>query len=166
MSTIATTFTTQLEADAAYAELRGIGFEPERLSMLMSEDAHGKHFRMTEGSRVAEGTIGGGIAGGALGALVAGLVAVGVIALPGVGLVAAGPIVAALAGAGAGGVSGGLIGGLVGMGVPEHEAKVLGEKVTRGGILMAVEVNSSREEEQAREILHRHTEAKLSEVGS
>jgi hypothetical protein len=38
-------------------------------------------------------------------------------------LIAAGPVVAALAGAGAAGATGGLVGGLIGAGIPEVEAK-------------------------------------------
>lgn len=52
------------------------------------------------------------------------LAGLGMLTVPGIGpLVAAGPIVAALAGIGAGGATGGLIGALVGSGIPEVEAK-------------------------------------------
>ncbi|HEY7334580.1 MAG TPA: hypothetical protein VH639_06825 [Bryobacteraceae bacterium] len=52
------------------------------------------------------------------------LAGIGAIAIPGVGpLIAAGPIMALLAGAGAGGAVGTLIGALVGMGIPEYEAE-------------------------------------------
>ena len=49
---------------------------------------------------------------------------IGALAIPGVGpFIAAGPIMAALAGAGVGAAVGGLTGALVGMGIPEYEAK-------------------------------------------
>lgn len=52
------------------------------------------------------------------------LAGIGGIAVPGVGpLVATGPIVAALAGAGAAGAVAGIAGALTGMGIPEYEAK-------------------------------------------
>ena len=60
------------------------------------------------------------------------------ITIPGVGIVAAGPIFAALAGAGAGAAIGGLTGGLIGLGMPEHEAKFYEGEVKEGGILLAV----------------------------
>jgi len=51
------------------------------------------------------------------------LVGVGALAIPGVGpLIAAGPIVAALAGFGVGGAVGGIAGVLIGMGIAEYEA--------------------------------------------
>ena len=47
------------------------------------------------------------------------LAGIGALAIPGLGpFIAAGPIMAALAGAGVGGAVGGLTGALVGMGIP------------------------------------------------
>ena len=69
-----------------------------------------------------------------------------------VGLVAAGPILAALAGAGTGGVAGGLVGGLVGLGIPEHAAKVMEQQVSRGGILIAVDLASPDERKLADQV--------------
>ena len=47
------------------------------------------------------------------------LVGIGALAIPGLGpFIAAGPIVAALAGAGVGGTVGGIAGALIGMGIP------------------------------------------------
>ena len=46
------------------------------------------------------------------------------LAIPGIGpFIAAGPLVAALAGVGVGGAVGGIAGALIGMGIPEYEAK-------------------------------------------
>ena len=44
------------------------------------------------------------------------------IAIPGVGLLVAGPIAGAIAGAGAGGATGTLLGALIGAGIPETRA--------------------------------------------
>ena len=51
---------------------------------------------------------------------------------------AAGPIVAALAGAGALGAVGGMIGALAGMGIPEYEAKRYEGRLREGGVLLSV----------------------------
>jgi hypothetical protein len=69
-------------------------------------------------------------------------------------LLAAGPIVAALAGVGAGGVVGGLIGALIGMGIPEYEAKRFEGRVRNGGILVSVHCDSSEWTKRAKEIMH------------
>ena len=62
--------------------------------------------------------------------------------IPGLGLVIAGPAVAALAGAGAGVATGGLIGALVGWGVPEERVQHYEQGIKDGGILMGVKPRS------------------------
>ena len=70
------------------------------------------------------------------------------LAIPGIGaILAAGPIAAALVGAGAGAVAGGLIGGLVDLGVPETHAEYYAEAVRRGGALVTVRTDASRTDE-------------------
>lgn len=150
--TLAALYNAQPDASRAVDALIAAGFAPERISMLVAEDARGQHFRIQQGSKAAEGAVGGGVVGGTLGALVAGLVAIGVIVTPGVGLVAAGPLLAALAGAGTGGVAGGLVGGLVGLGIPEHAAKVMEQQVSRGGILIAVDLADADERKLADQV--------------
>lgn len=152
-TTIAGAFTARVEAEAAVDDLLAAGFESKDISLLVAESGRGQHFSIQEDDRGAEGAVGGGIAGGALGAIAATLATLGVIAAP-IGLLAAGPIVAALAGAGAGGAAGGLLGGLVGMGIPEHHAKILDEKVRSGGILLAVNYGTDAQKETAQRVLN------------
>ena len=57
-------------------------------------------------------------------------------------LVAAGPVVAALAGAGAGGALGWIAGLLAGMRLPEYVAKRYAGRIRRGGILLSVHCDS------------------------
>ena len=73
--------------------------------------------------------------------------------MPGLGLVIAGPIVAALAGLGAGGAAGGLIGALVGAVIPEHRAKVYETEIRGGGILIGVEARSDKDDADKLETL-------------
>ena len=90
--------------------------------------------------------------GGTLG-LLAGI---GALAIPGVGpLIAAGPIMATLAGLGVGGALGGITGALVGLGIPEFEAKRYEGRVQKGGILLSVHCDTSDEIKRAKEILER-----------
>jgi hypothetical protein len=111
------------DAEGAYKELLERGFTRDQISILMSEDTRAKYAgAKTEiGTKALEGTGAGAAVGGAVGAIVAAVIAVGTsIAIPPLGLVVAGPIVAALAGAGAGGAAGGLLGALIGAGIREE----------------------------------------------
>ena len=83
------------------------------------------------------------------------LAGIGALAIPGVGpLVAAGPIVAALAGAGAVGALGGITGALAGLGIPEYEAKRYEGRVRKGGILLSVHADDSQWAKRGREVLN------------
>jgi len=84
------------------------------------------------------------------------LVGIGALAIPGVGpFIAAGPIMAALAGAGVGGTVGGITGALIGMGIPEYEAKRYEGRLKEGGILLSVHCDDSNWTKKAKEILKR-----------
>ncbi|MGZ5715336.1 MAG: hypothetical protein ACXWIG_14360, partial [Caldimonas sp.] len=67
------------------------------------------------------------------------------IALPGLGLVIAGPPAAAIAAAGAGAATGGIVGALIGWGIPEERVKEYDEGIRKGGILMAVRPKSDED---------------------
>ena len=91
---------------------------------------------------------------------------IGALAIPGLGpFIAAGPIMATLAGAGVGGAVGGLTGALVGMGIPEYEAKRYEGRVKDGGILLSVHSDSSEETKRAKEILERTGAQDISSTG-
>jgi hypothetical protein len=82
------------------------------------------------------------------------LVGAGALAIPGLGpFIAAGPIMAAIAGAGLGGTVGGVAGGLIGLGIPEFEAQRYEGYVKEGGMLISIHVDDSKWEAKAREIL-------------
>lgn len=138
-------FPDRASAERAYQSLVERGYERNDVNLVMSDEARERHFPQdgspaTElGTKAAGGAgIGAGI-GGALGAVVAAVAAVGSsVALPGLGLVIAGPIATALVGAGAGGAAGGLLGALIGWGIPEERVKDYESGLRRGGILMGV----------------------------
>ncbi len=68
-------------------------------------------------------------------------------------LLAAGPVVAALAGAGAAGATGGLVGGLIGAGIPEVEAKRYAGRIREGAFLLSVHCDDKTWAKRAEEIL-------------
>jgi hypothetical protein len=67
--------------------------------------------------------------------------------------VAAGPIVAALAGLGAVGALGGIIGALAGMGIPEYEARRYEGRIREGGVLLSVHCDTADWVPRARQVL-------------
>jgi hypothetical protein len=82
------------------------------------------------------------------------LAGIGALAIPGVGpLIAAGPIMAALAGVGVGGAVGGFTGALIGLGIPEYEAKRYEGHVKKGGILLSVHCDTSEDIKRAKDIM-------------
>lgn len=146
-------FQTQEDADAAISLLSRNGFKHDDLSMIVSERSKDGHFAFHKETRAPEGVAAGGSIGAAIGGLAVGLAAVGAIALPGLGLFAVGPLVAALAGAGAAGTAGGIVGGLVGLGFDKTEARFYEEQVAAGNILLAVRCHDESEQARAKDIL-------------
>ena len=145
MSTLVTgVFGSRSAAQVGIEQLIDQGFAREDISLLMTDTTRGREFGMQEHTKAPEGAATGATIGGVLGALAAGLAAVGSLAIPGLALVAAGPLVAALAGLGAGAAAGGITGALIGLGIPEHEAKFFHEEVERGGILVGVYAHGDR----------------------
>jgi hypothetical protein len=147
-------FKTRVAAEAAVDALIKRGYTRDDISVLMSDATKNKEFAVETRTHAADGAGIGGAVGGAVGAVLAAIVAVGTsIVLPGVGLVVAGPIVAALAGAGAGGATGGIIGALIGAGIPEHRAKVYDAGLRGGGILLGVEAKDDDDADKLEQLL-------------
>ncbi len=147
-------FKTRVAAEAAVDAIIKRGYTRDDISVLMSDATKSKEFAIETGSHAAGGAGIGGAVGGTVGAIAAAIVAVGTtIALPGLGLIVAGPLVAALAGAGAGAATGGLVGALIGAGIPEHRAKVYDASLRSGGILIGVESKTDEDADQLEKLL-------------
>ncbi len=129
-------------AECAYDALSERGYEKDDTDVMMSDQTRDKYYsgdvEETElGNKALEGSGAGAAIGGTLGAIVAGIAAIGTsVLLPGLGLIVAGPLAAALVGAGAGGLAGGLVGALIGYGIPEEHAEVYEEGIKSGGIFI------------------------------
>ena len=141
--------------DRAVDALRAAEFRNSDISVILPDrDSTTRDLAAEIHSKAPEGVATGAGAGAALGGVLGWLVGVGALVIPGVGpLVAAGPIVAALAGAGAAGATGGLVGGLIGAGIPEIEAKRYAGRIREGGYLISVHCDDRTWAKRAEEIL-------------
>jgi hypothetical protein len=141
-------------AESAVDRLVTVGFSNDDVSVLMSDVKGTKDFAHEKATKAPEGTAVGVTTGGVIGGTLGLLAGIGVLAIPGVGpLIAAGPIMGALAGLGVGGAVGGLVGALVGMGIPEYEAKRYAGRVKDGGVLLSVHCDTSQEIDRAKDLL-------------
>ena len=140
-------------AERAYESLLRRGYTPDEIHVIMSDDTR-KNFKDVKGktdlgNKALEGAGVGGAVGGALGAtLLAVAAAATTLAIPGIGLVIAGPLAGALAGGAIGGAAGTLVGALVGAGIPEDRAKVYESDVKNGGIVLGVKPRDDRHAEE------------------
>ena len=145
-------FRDRESAERAYNSINTRGYSKDDVNVMMSDETRKKYFPEGETSDLGDKTwedAGKGAAiGGGVGATLGALAAIGTtLALPGLGLLIAGPIAAGLAGLGAGSLTGGLIGALVGHGIPEEHAKEYDRGVREGGIVMGVNARSDEDAE-------------------
>jgi hypothetical protein len=134
--------------------LRRAGFRNTDVSALFPDNAGTKDFAHEKNTKAPEGVAAGATSGVVVGGVLGWLAGIGALAIPGIGpLLAAGPIVAALAGAGAVGVAGGIVGALVGLGIPEYEAKRYEGRVKHGGILLSVHCDNETWVRRAEDVL-------------
>src|SRR5262245_60731772 len=134
--------------------LRQADFRNTDISVLFPDNEGTKDFAHKKSTKAPEGTATGAASGAVIGGGLGWLAGIGALAIPGVGpLIAAGPIVAALAGVGVGGALGGITGALVGMGIPEYEAKRYEGRIKEGGILRSVQADDASWAKKAKQIL-------------
>jgi hypothetical protein len=149
-------FRTRTELEKGIAHLRVNGFLNGDISALIPQPDSTHEFAHTASTKAPEGVTAGVAAGAVAGGMFGWLVGVGSLVVPGFGiLLAAGPIVAALAGLGAGSAIGGVAGGLIGFGFPEYEAKRYEGHVKDGGLLLSVHCIDSDWCDKAKELLER-----------
>src|SRR5487761_1978553 len=142
------------QAERVVDRLREEGFSNDDISVLLQDNQGSKDFAHEKNTKAPEGTTTGAAAGGVIGGTLGLLAGIGSLAIPGVGpFIAAGPIMAALAGLGVGGAVGGIIGALVGMGIPEYEAKRYEGRIKSGGVLLSVHCAASEEIDRAKDLL-------------
>jgi hypothetical protein len=137
----------------AYNALHERGYAKDDINLLMSDETRNKYYSDKNddselGTKAAESAGIGSAIGGTVGAIVGVIAAIGTsVAIPGLGLVIAGPLAAGLAGAGAGGITGGIVGALVGAGIPEERAKMYESGIKDGHVVMGVEPRNDEDAE-------------------
>jgi hypothetical protein len=147
-------YPTYNSVESGVEALKTAGFRYTDISVLFPENVGSKDFAHEKGTKAPEGAATGAGTGAIAGGILGWLVGIGALAIPGLGpFIAAGPIVAALAGAGAVGAVAGITGALIGMGIPEYEAKRYEGRVKSGGILLSVHSDDSEWTKRAKDIL-------------
>jgi tetrahydromethanopterin S-methyltransferase subunit C len=154
------------QAEVAVDALVNGGFTNSDVSVLMADNQGSKDFAHEKNTKAPEGTTTGVAAGGAIGGTLGLLAGIGALAIPGVGpLIAAGPIMGALAGLGVGGAVGGIVGALVGMGIPEYEAKRYEGRIKEGGVLLSAHCDTGGQIDRAKAILKRTGATDIASAG-
>jgi hypothetical protein len=150
-------FPNYLSVEGGVDALKVAGFSNQDISVLFPEGANSHDFAHEKGTKAPEGASAGAGTGVVIGGALGWLAGIGALAIPGIGpFIAAGPIMAALAGAGVGGTVGVITGALIGMGIPEYEAKRYEGRVKNGGILLSVHCDTNDEKKTAERILERN----------
>ncbi|WP_227940302.1 general stress protein [Alkalihalobacillus deserti] len=151
-------FRNQEEAIRAIEGLHVIGYTKEDISVFAKDSDDVKDIQSETGSEVTEKNSGrgknagkgfgiGAGTGGVLGGIAGIIASVGLLAIPGIGvLAAAGPLATALTGAAIGAGGGGLVGALTGAGIPEEHAKEYEDHLNKGHIVVLVEADQERED--------------------
>lgn len=152
MTTTTGLFSSRIAAERAIAQLEAAGIADSQISLVMTDETRGTHFKIKESDKSDEGAATGAGIGGLLGVIAGTVLSAGVIVIPGLNLIVTGTLVSALAGLGTGAVAGGLIGGLIGAGIPEHEAKHYEKAIASGNVLVAVETHSHEQKKEVERI--------------
>ncbi len=160
-------FDNKASLEAGIDALKASQFRNQDISVLMPSSFHGSETLGHEkATKAPEGATTGAVSGFAIGTTLGWLVGIGSLAIPGIGpFVAAGPIMAAIAGAGIGSAVGGVAGGLIGLGIPEYEAKRYESEIKNGGILLSVHVDDGDWQAKAKHILEEAGARDISTAG-
>ncbi|GGH34415.1 hypothetical protein GCM10007423_25300 [Dyadobacter endophyticus] len=135
-------FTSRVDAQKAYDELIYRGYKPEDINVIVSDETRRVHHEESANEKPAHSTMEnagiGSAIGGTAGAIAGAIIAIGTtVAIPGLGIAVAGPLLAALTGAGAGGLTGGIVGALHHRGVPKEHAEIFESSIREGGVIIS-----------------------------
>jgi len=151
-------FESSASAENAVAQLKQIGYEQNEINIVMKDRGAAQEVAHETGTRTMSDIGTGGVIGGIVGGILGLIVAAGTVAVPGVGLIVAGPLAAMWAGAGIGGLAGSIIGWLASLGVPEDVAPYYERGLNAGGIVVVVSAHPG-DEQRVQQILHNNAVA-------
>jgi hypothetical protein len=149
-------FRNQDEAIRAIEALHDLGYSKEDISIFAKDNDDVKNIEHETNSDVTESKSGrgknagkgfgiGAGTGGVLGGIAGIIAEVGLLTIPGIGvLAAAGPLATALSGAAIGAGGGGIVGALTGAGIPEEHAKEYEDHLNKGHIVVLVDADEDR----------------------
>jgi len=152
-------FKTSEEALNAIERLREIGFDSNDISVMAKDkdkveeidentDADVIDESSKRGKNAGKGLGIGAGTGGVLGGITGLIAEVGLLTIPGIGvLAAAGPLATTLSGLAIGATGGGLVGALTGAGIPKENAKEYEKYVKDGNILLLVDIDEKQRED-------------------
>lgn len=135
-------FANRADAQKAYDELIYRGYKPDEINVIVSDETRRIHHEEIENEKPAHSTMEnagiGSAIGGTAGAIAGAVIAIGsTVVIPGLGIAVAGPLLAALTGAGAGGLTGGIVGALHHRGVPKEHADVFESTIREGATIIS-----------------------------
>ncbi len=134
--------------------LNKAGYRPADISVLSSDNIGSKDFAHVKQNKALQGAAVGAAIGALIGAALAWFVSTQPVTVTALAsLVSAGPILAAIAGAGAGGGLGWIAGLMVGVSLTEYVAKRYAGRILDGGILLSVHCDSPEWCDRARKTL-------------
>lgn len=147
-------FENEYDAISAIEELQRSGYDINDISVFTRSDNVLKHLENSTGANrlddpaktgKSENIDKAAVTGTGGGALLGTVTSLGLLAIPGIGPVAAsGPLATALTGAWVGAGGGGIIGALVGAGMPDEKAKDFEEYMKHGYILVLVKADHEK----------------------
>jgi hypothetical protein len=136
-------YSNRATVSEALNTLKKAGYRAADIAVLSSDDQGSKDFAHVKQNKALDGAAIGAAAGAVLGAALAWFISTQPVVVTALApLVTAGPILAAVAGAGAGGALGWIFGLLAGLRLTEYVAKRFAGRVLNGGILLSVHCDS------------------------
>ena len=129
-------------AEKAAREIKERGLRTDDISIIVknNDENGGQRGEGMTNDNISNGAVTGGIIGGLAGLLIG----AGMVAIPGLGIIAAaGPITGLIGGA----ASGGIIGGLIDLGIPEQESKRYETDIREGKVVFTMRTEEEKVEE-------------------